>query len=93
MSVRSILLGYLGAARRCLRELGEARLLLLLEAAEMTDAVPMSTLFLAATRSLLGDRAAADQTLEHARRIAPPEHFRLPPVAVHRPQLANGLSG
>jgi hypothetical protein len=92
MSVRALLLGYLGAARLLAGLLKPARGTLL-EAAEVTDRLPLVNLFLAATHGLLGEAAARDASLARAARVAPPSDFRLPLIADHRAKLLMGLAG
>jgi tetratricopeptide (TPR) repeat protein len=90
MAVRPLLLGYLGAAHMLAGDLPAARAALL-EATEMTGAVPLVNLFLAATHGLLGDQEARAAALDRAAEIAPPADFRLPLVPAHAALLRKGL--
>jgi tetratricopeptide (TPR) repeat protein len=90
MAVRPLLLGYLGAARMLAGDLAAARAALL-EATEVTGALPLVNLFLAATHGLSGDRDARADVLGRAAEIAPPADFRLPLVAAHAARLHEGM--
>jgi adenylate cyclase len=90
MSVRALLLGYLGAARLLAGEPGPARAALL-EAAEMTGRLPLVNLFLAAAQGHLGNRAERDACLARAALVAPPADFRLPLTREYRAILLAGL--
>jgi hypothetical protein len=92
MSVRPLLLGYLGAARMLGGDLAGAAATLL-EASEMTGAIPLVNLFLAATHGHMGNRAARDAVLARAEAIAPVADFRLPLVPAFEMRLRDGLSG
>lgn len=91
MAVRPLLLGYLGAARMLAGDLDGARTALL-EATEMTSAVPLANLFLAATYGHQGNLAARDDALARAAMIAPPAAFRLPLVPACAARLEAGLA-
>lgn len=91
MTVRPLLLGYLGAARMLAGDLTAARATLL-EAAGTTGTLPMVNLFLASTYGHLGDRDARDATLRAAALVAPPGQFRLPLVPACRDRLLEGLA-
>lgn len=92
MAVRPLLLGYLGAARMLSGDLAGASAALL-EASEMTGAVPLVNVFLAATHGHLGNMAARDAALARAEAVAPVAAFRLPLVPALEQRLREGLAG
>jgi len=90
MSVRAILLGFLGAARM-LQGRHDAAVALLLEASQLAGEIPMNNLFLAASLRLAGRTDDSRQAYARAALVAPPGDFRLPLQAEHQAMLREAL--
>ncbi len=91
MTVRPLLLGWLGAARMVSGD-HEVAAASLLEAVELAGGLAMNLLFLAATLGHLGRMDEGRAVLAEARALAPPEDFRLALPGAMQQLLRDGLA-